>query len=202
MITLNRTRKFFTLILCLLFALSFSTGFVFAEDTAEATISEADVKAFIKNYDGISKAIEDADNKVDENTPDDVTIAVYQELEAKLGKYGITGEGKIGKCSFIQMGYGIIASEKAMNTNRLTKSYMKENYESGLSDADRKILEAYYVELSKVFGAEVIDDDVGEVKSFKEELKDEVKKEVKNEIKEDVKRKSRDAVKGALRNLF
>lgn len=110
--------KFF-LVLSVLFCVGF---FCFAEETYDETvqklgITDSDIKAFVKNNEAISKALEEYEET---NYSEDSDIEVYNEIEDILGKYGISGPYRTLKVSNMVLGTAYEISKKELE-NELDK---------------------------------------------------------------------------------
>lgn len=183
-------------------------NFTFAQEVPEsANLTDADLKAYCKNYDKIMATLDDFN--IDENATNVESNAEFEKLDKKLGKLGLTGENKLGKIYAINACYSQEVLTRSLSQDRIGKSVLNSydtNVSSTVNPDDMKIVQKYYEQIAKASGDEVISkEDTGD-ETFGDVVADEVEKAVKEEIKnqarEDAKNATRDLLNGLKKSGF
>lgn len=202
---MNKFIKKFILVLismCL-----FNFAFAQSDVKKSANLTDADLKAYCKNYKKIIATLDEFNVSEDSTEPE--AIAEFEKLDKKLGQLGLTGENKLSKIYAINMCYAQEKLDRSLTQDRVGKSVMNSygtGINSGVNPDDLKVTQKYYEEIAKVLGDEIIskedtgDETLGDV--IEDEVKQAVKEEIKNQAREDAKKATRDILNGMKRSKF
>lgn len=178
-------------------------SFLFAQEVPESVnLTDADVKAYCKNYDKIMATLDEFD--VDDNASNIEASAEFEKLDKRLGQLGLTGENKLGKIYVINACYAQEQISRALSQEKVGKSLLNSygsNMTSTVNPDDLKIVQKYYEELSKAMGNEVLTKEDTGKETFGDVVADEVENAVKEEIKNQAREEARNATKDLLNGL-
>lgn len=178
-------------------------NFTFAQEVPEsANLTDADLKAYCKNYDKIMATLDEFN--IDESATNVEANAEFEKLDKKLGKLGLTGENKLGKIYAINACYAQEVLTRSLSQDRIGKSVLNSygtNVSSTVNPDDMKIVQKYYEQIAKASGDEVISkEDTGD-ETFGDLVADEVEKAVKEEIKNQAREEAKNATRDLLNGL-
>lgn len=112
------------IVVCLILLLF--SGVAITQEAVTSGLTDADVKAFIKNYNSIqselnSIGLDFEDLGYSQSTSSNTVIETF------LGKYGLSGPNRVNKLNAISLCYGYLLAEQELNKDPMTAAMMKQN---------------------------------------------------------------------------
>ena len=111
----------------LLFSFCICTASLIAQETPSTGLTDADVKAYIKNYTAIEKEFEELDYDFsEENIPALTLEKAYDTIDAILKKYGISGPKRYEKMLAIHQCFTVEYYDSELMNNPETAAMMQQ----------------------------------------------------------------------------